>query len=325
MDEEQVLVRAAWLYYMEGLTQDRIAEQLGLTRLKVNRLLGEARSSGLVGITINSRLASCVELEAELKRVCGLQHAAIVPTPEDPAQIPVLLGRAAGEFLSRHLATQRVRGIGVGWGATLRETIRFVKPGHWPDVHVNSMMGGLTRGLEINTFETASALATRLGARCSYLAAPLYAGSQKSRDTLVAQDVFQESFAEMASNDVALLSVGDISEQSLLVRYGLPRDVTIASLKRARAVGDIVGRFLDAAGGPVDHPVNQRAITASLEALARIPTVIVASGGQHKAAIIAAVLHARLPKVLVCDEKTAAQALRLYQGLGPAGKTAPAR
>jgi lsr operon transcriptional repressor len=320
MEEDQVLVRAAWLYYMEGLTQDRVAEQLGTTRLRVNRLLGEARASGLVGITINSRLATCLELEGELKRVCGLQDAVIVPTPEDPGQVPALLGRAAGEFLSRLLETRRVRGIGVGWGATLRETIRFVKPGQWPNVNVNSMMGGLTRGLEINTFETASALAARLGARCSYLAAPLYAGSQKSRDTLVSQDVFQDSFAEMAGNDVALLSVGDISERSLLVRYGLPKDVTIASLKRTRAVGDIVGRFLDASGQPVDHPVNVRAISASLEALARIPTVIVASGGQNKAGIIAAVLRAGLAKVLVCDEMTAAQALRLYQGTDK-GKT----
>ncbi|MBG9390552.1 sugar-binding transcriptional regulator [Caenimonas aquaedulcis] len=311
-EDDQVVVRAAWLYYMEGLTQDRVAEQLGLTRLRVNRLLGEARASGLVGITINSRLACCLQLEGDLKRICGLQDAAIVPTPQDPALIPALLGRAAGEFLSRHLETRRVQGIGVGWGATLREAIRFVKPGQWPGINVNSMMGGLTRGLEINTFETAAALAARLGARCSYLAAPLYAGSQKSRDTLVSQDVFRESFAEMAANDVALLSVGDISERSLLVRYGLPKDVTIASLKRANAVGDIVGQFLDATGKPVAHPLNKRAISPALDVLAKIPTVVVASGGPNKAAIIAAVLRAGLVKVLVCDEDTAAQALRLY-------------
>ena len=179
MEDDAVAVRAAWLYYMEGLTQDRVAEQLGLTRLRVNRLLSDARASGLVQITLNTRLASCLAVEAELKASCGLQDAVIVPTPQDPALVPVLLGRAAGEFLSRHLESNRVRSIGVGWGATLRETIRFVKPGAGPDINVNSMMGGLTRGLEINTFETAAALAARLGGRCSYLAAPLYAGSRK--------------------------------------------------------------------------------------------------------------------------------------------------
>lgn len=312
-DEEQVTVRAAWLYYMEGLTQDKVAAQLGLTRLRVNKLLGEARASGLVGITINSRLTDCLALEADLKRHCGLRDAIVVPTPEDEDLIPVLLGRAAGEFLSRHLETSKVRGIGVGWGATLREAIRFVKPGHWANVNVNSMMGGLTRGLEINTFETASALAARLGASCSYLAAPLYAGSEKSRDTLVSQDVFREAFSDMAANDVAMLSVGDLSQRSLLVRYGLPKDVTAASLRRAGAVGDIVGQFLDAQGRPVAHPLNRRAISPSLEGLARVPTVIVASGGLNKAAIIAAVLQAKLVSVLVCDQKTAAKALSTYQ------------
>ncbi len=314
-DEDQTIVRAAWLYYMEGLTQDRVAARLGITRLRVNRLLGEARSSGLVGITINSRLASCLALEDELKRMCGLREAMIVPTPEDPALLPALLGRAAGEFLTRHLETHRVRGIGVGWGATLREAIRFVKPGKRSDINVGSLMGGLTRGLEINTFETATALAARLGGRCSYLAAPLYAGSEKSRDTLVSQDVFKESFIEMAANDVALLSVGDLSNRSLLIRYGLPRDVTPASLKRSGAVGDILGRFLDASGRPVDHPLNTRVISPSLQVLSGIATVIVASGGMNKAPIIAAVLKARLAAVLVTDEDTAARALALFRKL----------
>jgi lsr operon transcriptional repressor len=311
--QDQTIVRAAWLYYMEGLTQDRVAARLGITRLRVNRLLGEARASGLVGITINSQLASCLALEDELKRVCGLREAVVVPTPEDAALLPALVGRAAGEFLSRHLETRPVRGIGVGWGATLREAIRFVKPRSRSEISVSSLMGGLTRGLEINTFETATALAARLGGRCSYLAAPLYAGSEKSRETLVSQDVFRESFSAMAHNNVALLSVGDLSNRSLLIRYGLPRDVTPASLRRSGAVGDILGTFLDAGGRPVDHPLNKRVIAPSLGVLSRIPTVIVASGGLNKAPIIAAVLKAQLAAVLVTDEDTAMRALALFR------------
>ena len=61
---EQLEVRAAWLYYMEGLTQADIARRLGTTRLRINRILVDARRNGLVGITLNSELASCVELDA---------------------------------------------------------------------------------------------------------------------------------------------------------------------------------------------------------------------------------------------------------------------
>ena len=49
--------RVAWLYFMEGLTQADIAAKLGITRLRANRLLGEARESGLVNIQVNARLA----------------------------------------------------------------------------------------------------------------------------------------------------------------------------------------------------------------------------------------------------------------------------
>src|SRR5439155_23035949 len=116
-------------------TQDRIAARLGLTRLRVNRLLAEARANGLVSIAINSRLESCLRVEHALKEECGLRDAVIVPTPGDESLISELLGRATGDFISRHLETHRVRGLGVGWGATLREAIRHVRPGRWPGMN----------------------------------------------------------------------------------------------------------------------------------------------------------------------------------------------
>ncbi len=297
--------RVAWLYFMEGMTQADIAEKLGMTRLRVNRMLVEARTSGLVSITLNSRFASCVELEQSLVRDFGLKDAVIVPTPDDPDLVPVLLGQATGEYLSNVLETNRVRGLGVGWGATLRETIRNMRAGRYPDLCVNSMMGGLTHGLELNTFETASSLANRLNAECQYLAAPIYAGSPKSRDIILAQDVFRETFERIAANDIAVLSIGDLSLRSLLVRYGLPRDVTTEELVALGAVGDILGQFYDADGQVIDHPLNARAIALPLDQLSRIPTVVLASGGKNKTRAVAGALKAGLASVVICDEDTA--------------------
>ncbi len=78
-----------------------------------------------------------------------------------------------------HLDQTRVRGLGLGWGTTLRETIRHLRGGSFPDLSINSMMGGLTHGLELNTFEIASEFARRINGQCNYLAAPIYAGSPK--------------------------------------------------------------------------------------------------------------------------------------------------
>lgn len=311
MHEDQTEVRAAWLYFMEGLTQAEIARRLGTTRLRINRLLGDARRNGLVGITLNSELASCVALEQKLIREFELEAAVIVPTPGDEEQIPTVLGRAAAQFVSDYLEQHRVRGFGIGWGRTLREMTRHMRRGRYPDVCVNSMMGGLTRGLEINTFDIVSDLARRLNSQCQYLAAPIYAGSPESRDTIIAQDVFREAFRRIETNELAVLSIGDVTRRSMLVRYGLPEDVGINELRAAGAVGDIVGQFIDARGRPIDHPLNRRAIALPLDALSRGTTVVFVAGGKHKVRALAAVLRGGYGSAFVSDESTAREAAKL--------------
>jgi DNA-binding transcriptional regulator LsrR (DeoR family) len=296
---------------MEDLTQGAIAERLGLTRLKVNRILAECRQSGLVQVSIRSRLQGCVALERRLVTAFGLRDAVVVPTPDDQDKVPALVGMAAGEFLTRHLARESVVNFGVGWGATLREAIRFIEPASLPELRIVSMMGGLTQGLDLNTFEIAGELARRLQARCSYLVAPIYAGSAASRATIMAQDVFAEAFALMGRLDLALLSLGDLTPRSLLVRHGLPADIGIGEIAAAGAVGDIMGRFLDAQGRPIDHAINARAVAMPLDGLARIPCVVVAAGGLNKAAVIAAALRGGFADVLVSDERTVEAALEL--------------
>jgi len=315
-DDEQLRVRVAWLYFMEGLTQADIATRLGITRLRANRLLGEARASGLVNIQVNARLSECVALERELVAATGLKDAVIVPTPADPDQIAPMIGRAAADYLARHLGENRARALGIGWGATLRETVRHLASANLRDLSINSMMGGLTQGLELNTFEIASEFARRVNAQCNYLAAPIYSGSPKSRDTILAQDVFREAFQRLAAIDVALMSVGDLSRRSLLIRYGLPRDVTVDSLRASGAVGDIMGTFLDAAGEPIRHPVNKRVIALPIDMLRKIDTVIVASGGLNKIAVLAAILQGELCNVLIADEASARAALGIVRGAG---------
>ena len=52
-------------------------------------------------------------------------------------------------------------------------------------------------------------------------------------------------------------------------------------------------------------------IAPPVEALRDIGTVIVASGGQNKVPILAAILRARLASVLISDERSAAAAIEL--------------
>ncbi len=77
-----------------------------------------------------------------------------------------------------------------------------------------------------------------------------------------------------------------------------------------------MAQFVNAAGQPIDHPINRRAIAPPLEALRKVPNVVFASGGANKTHAIAAVLRSGLGSALVCDEATARAAMGIALGAG---------
>ena len=300
-EKHELMLRAAWLYHVEGMTQAEVGERLNITRRSVNEMLSEAMETGIVSVSFNSRLAECCELEADLRRAFGLDEAVVVPSPRDPAQVHRVLGRATADHFGRLLARRKPNSVGVGWGATLRETIRFSRSQTLPNLTVRSLIGGLARGAEINTFETVRGFAQVLGAECQYFVAPIYADSPESRDSILAQSVFKRSFDLNRQVEIALLSAGEMTRKSLLVRYGLPRPESLGELEKAGAVGDLMGRFMDAEGTLLNHPVNRQVLAPEMADFLEIPIRIVASGGLYKARIMEAIARAKHANVIVTD------------------------
>lgn len=313
-------VRVASLYFIEGWTQGEIAKALHTNRLRINRIINDARRSGLVTFTLNSRLTSCIELERELVTEFGLKQAIIVPTPRNPDLVRAVIGQATANYIAQLLGQDRISRIATSWGETIREVIRYLPRMQRPDLLVCSALGGLTHGIEINTFDIVASLARQLGAGCRYLAAPLYVADSDTRAAILAHDPFRCSFAEAASSDMILLSVGDMSDRSLLMSHGLPAEVLPDDLIAHGACGDVIGHLIDRDGQPIDHPLNRRCIALPLEGIRDIPNAIVACGGMYKAEALAATLSAGWGNVLVCDEDTA----RAARAIAKARHTAPA-
>src|SRR3984893_11140833 len=69
---EELLLRAAWYYYKDELTQDEIARRLSMSRASVGRLLDRARRVGLVSINLNTEYLDAFELSGELRKTFGL-------------------------------------------------------------------------------------------------------------------------------------------------------------------------------------------------------------------------------------------------------------
>lgn len=299
-------VRAAWLYYVEGLTQEQIAEALGLSRIKVIRMLAAARSEGLVKIRIDARSARQAGLERGLVTTLGLEEAVVVPANQDSANISAMVGYAAGLWLSDRLTDGTA--LAVGWGRTLNQALRGIQPRQLEGMSVVSLLGGLTHSRSINPSAVARRVADMFGADCFQLTAPVFVSDPALRDALWQEPTLRELLERARSAGIALVSVGDLVADATLFREGLLPQSDLDSLEKAGAVGDLVCHFIDAEGRLVDHPVNRRVMAVSPADLKGIGLVAIAAGGAHKEKAIRAALLASDAKVLITDE-SAAEAL----------------
>lgn len=309
-----LLARICWYYFKEGQTQEAIAQRLSITRKRVNQLLGEARQSGLVQISIIGDRGPCYELEAALVERFGLRHAIVVPAPMPGSDVRPFIGAAAGQYISNELP--RGGSLGIGWGGTINAAAQNLPPRQNMQNRVVMLSGGLAESTLINPYDNAAMTARALDATCSYMTAPMYAETRELRDALLKSEPIRSILDMVRRLDMALLSAIDLSEQSKSLEYGVISRETWMSLKDAGAVGDICGHYLNAEGQVVDHPLALRAVHPPLDSLRAIPALVLAAGGLQKLPIIRAAINARLCHVLVTDED-AAKALVAGKGYEP--------
>ena len=296
-------VRAAWLYYIEGLTQEAVATAMTVSRAKVIRLLAAARDHGIVRIRIDARGSDQLALERQLIAAYGLTEAVVAPAPSDESAVAAVVGHAIGTWLADHVRDGM--SLGVGWGVTLSMSLTALGAKPFGRFSVISLLGGMTHSRAVNPSAVARRIADAVGAECFQLTAPVFVASEATRNALWAEPGLHDLLERARRVDLAVVSVGDVSEDSTLFREGLLPRSQLASLIAAGAVGEVLCHFLDVDGHVVDHPVSRRVVAVGLEDLRRVPKIVIAAGGRRKVGAIEAALKATGAGVLITDEAAA--------------------
>lgn len=296
-------VRAAWLYYIEGLTQAEIARLMNLSRAKVIRLLSAARDQGIVRIRVDAKASSQLTLERELVEAYGLSEVIVAPAPANDSALTTVVGHAVGVYLADQVRDGMA--LGVGWGVTLSMSLKALSARPFEHFSVISLLGGMTHSRAVNPSAVARRIADAFGADCYQLTAPVFVANDTTRQALWAEPGLKDLLERARRVDIAVVSVGDVSEESTLFREGLLPRSQLASLIEAGAVGEVLCHFLDVEGNVVDHPVSRRVVAVGLDDLRRLPKIVIAAGGRRKVQAIQAALKATRAQVLITDESAA--------------------
>lgn len=304
VDEELLAVRVAELYYEEHKTQDEIGALLGISRWRAGRLLSEARRRGIVRIEIVHPRARRLSLERRLRERFDLAGAVVVPEPEDPS---LLLGRVA-QAAADHLVSMRPvpRVLGVSWGHTLTEVAERL-PDRWTTgVTVVQMNGGVSLNRRPGTAAAlASTMAQRGRGHVLLLPSPAILERLSTKQAIESDRTVAQVLQAASTADAYLFSAGVNDRSSALVESGYLRADDVAELAARGAVGDVLGRYIDADGHIVDPGLDERTLGLGLDRLRAARTAIFVVAGRAKHDVARAVVSAGLCTLVVTDEATA--------------------
>jgi DNA-binding transcriptional regulator LsrR (DeoR family) len=302
--EWQLMLRAARPYYEDCLTQQQIADELGISRPTVSRLMTQARRDGIVQITIKDPFARSEDLETQLAKCFNLKRAVLVAGEGLCGELLRRLGLATAEYL-RHALSEGSK-LGIGWGRTLHAVVEALDAPQRMGIQVVPLIGGLgqiSSSFQVN--DLARRLAEAFGGTWQPFYVPAFVADPAASEALLRVADVESVLQAWPQVDAALVGIGHFASQqrsSMLFSSYIAADV-LQKLEMCGAVGDLCGRFFDASGQQCF--VERGVIGISLEQLQALDHVIGVAGGAEKVAAIVGALRGGYVDVLVTDTVTA--------------------
>lgn len=302
--------RAGWLYYVAGNTQDQIAAKLGVSRQSAQRLVSLAVTEGLVKVRIDHPIAQCLSLAKDLTERFGLSYCEVVPSDPGSASTTLGVAQAVAAEIERWLGRNEPIVLAMGTGRTLKAAVEQLPSIDGPQHKVVSLTGNIGPDGSAAYYNVVFTMADTVKSRSFPMPLPVIASSKAERDMLHAQAMIRPTLELAARADVTFVGIGELGPTAPLVLDGFVSEAELLALRKAGAVGEIVGWAFDQDGAFIDGMTNDRVASAPIPDRSR-SLVIAAAMGKAKLPAISAAIRGRLVNGLITDEATAEALLQL--------------
>ena len=269
LEKQRKLAHVAQRYYLEDWKQSDIAEELGVSRPLISRMLREARELGVVEIVIHEPGAKSANLLERLRRTNAIQGGVLVEDGEDGDATNRLLSQGAVDLL-RQIGTRR---LGVGWGYLIGQLVAWLEENPQLNSTVTDicpLVGNASipaRNYQSN--ENVRLMAQQLGAAPHFLYLPALPDNLEEKQLLCSTEVYRQIHQQWEQIDTALVNIGDYPSSpdfASLVRYG-------SLLQQQHACGRMLVYYFNE-DGTVIQSDQDFAIQVPIETLKRCPNII---------------------------------------------------
>jgi DNA-binding transcriptional regulator LsrR (DeoR family) len=301
-DDTSLTLSIARRYYWEDQSKVSIAQDLGISRFQVARLLQEARRSGLVRIEIGSPGHVDEELSAKIADRLQIRRAVVVEAhPTAPQTTFDLVGGALAAELEEIVPEGGT--LGIAWSRSAPALARELR--RLDRCTVIQLSGAVypPSGLP-GSVEVTRDIAAACHGTAHILYAPLVVPDIETAAGLRRQPEIAATLACADQLDVAVLSVGAWHAGSSAV-FDLLNQQERDRLAEFAIQGEVSGRLLDAEGSPVTTPLDDRVVGATLDQLGRARTIVTTAVGAQRKGAVLAVARAGLAHTMIIDTELA--------------------
>ena len=302
-DKDKLAINVAKLYYRSDYSQQKIAQELGVSRPSISRLLQYAKDKGYVNIQIVDPVEDMSHMEQRLKDKLHLKDVKIASsTINDEEEIKKYIGIAAARYLDSIIKDGDI--IGVGWGTTLYNMSQALVPKAIKGSQVVQLEGGISHS-EWNNYarEILESFAANFDTVAQYLPLPVIFDTKETKE-LVDKDRYIKRVLELGRHaNIAIFSVGTVRPNALFFRLGYTGIEEQEKIQKS-SVGDICSRFFDVEGRICNRDLDDRTVGITLSELRDKEFSIMISGGEAKINAIKAALKGRYANVLITDQFT---------------------
>lgn len=304
--EQNLIVKIAWYYYMEDMTQKQISDRLNISRMKVVKYLEMARTQGLVQFKVRTNGEKRMNIERGLMEKYELKDTYVVPTTDK--NLNKTIAKAAAQYIEGKLTPNAY--INVGYGETVSYAISYLTSSLEIPVSFVSLSGGVS-------FYASSMAGMRnfdnnLDLPKFYIVpSPLITSNIELAERLLAERLVREILDMTELSDFTVIGIGAPDKTATIVKTNQISENDLVLLQMNGAVGDILSQFYDKDGNKINSELHDKLITVKLEKLKEKKNVIGVAGGQSKINSIHAALKGGYIDILITDELTAESLINL--------------
>ncbi len=294
--EESLMIKTSWYYYFENMTQQQIADVLGVSRLRVIKLLEKARETGIIQFKLRQDGVDRIQLEKTLMERYGLKDVFVVPAMPGRTEVNENIAKAAAMYVRDRLSENSF--INIGYGDTPSRVLNNLATMAQDPISCVSLTGGVNYYLP----DTRSNV---FNAKLYLMPAPLLASSREMADAMREEASVLEITRMVRLASISVVGIGSMHESATIIKSGILSKNDFLYLSMKGAVGDVLSHFINKDGELVECPVEDRLISTPLHTLRELKNVIGVAAGEAKVDAIRATLRGKYLNVLITDEPTA--------------------